>query len=1028
MRGVVLLLASVLALIPQARSQLPYNPHRIVLAKNGTLAYLFAPGTSHQASLLSLDLSSSFNASDAPATISSTLPFLSDTQQKSFIPISAGGNITVLSGNCSDSANGLELWQFTPSHDYTNGTWASLDVQASADSLISPNFLSAGVPFSPTTESNATSLYVFGGMCPFATALNASTWVSQANYSNSMLEMEPLSGTAATTTYELSITGADSPPIEEAGLTMTPLTPWFSNTSAGITSQQQDFVLLGGHTQEAFINMSQVAIFSLPQASWAFVTIEQSESSSGELAVRDVTEIEPRSGHTAVLTEDGSRIVVLGGWVGDITTPAQPQLAVLNIDQAYGGAGAWEWITPTETSSPYSDAGVYGHGAAMLPGGIMMVTGGRQISSSGSKVKRDGYQDTAFLNTSSMTWSTSYVNPNAVSSPAEQAPPSRSSPLTSNQARKIGLGVGLGVGLALLLAALAFYLWFLEKRRQDRADRERQLRKVALGTDKSLSPPLDGPDTHYFPERRSASWHNMQERQMESTHPSNTLWEPTPMHIHQAPNVEMLLARQAERTGAMMEVPSPTRGLRKNVAARAGLGFAGPPSAHAAVPGTVFRIDEEDESSQAGSIRLVRGNSIYSDPFQDPPYVADLSKAAEAAEQRKRELQGWAEDWQSAAESLNLSRNPSAATHARTYSNLSQTCSQPHSSGRGSPEKSDSTESNTSERSTDSSWQRPTTDAVGRSLSQRSVSAGYTLFSGAASAVSRLAGPRNSRQADSGATGALSRGPSNRSVSLNVPSATGPTVRTRDRAETFSSLHSTYGPFQPGEDQGLLGKSDADRGAGEEYCTPPESPVKDNKYSRAGSLTRTSVKAVGLLGSVKRVFTGTGSVDVADRVANIEQRSNQSSPTKSMSEVTPAAASSSTDQAFWRGKRGAKDWDDEFDRPRSSMPKSQSVIRRKPVPGQAMSPEPQEPKSDDEWDIEAAVQNRVVQVMFTVPKETLRVVNADTLSLLSSNRSDIDHDDDRDREREISRMSSVREGDEDDQAHDDKGKQPVRDS
>jgi hypothetical protein len=30
---------------------------------------------------------------------------------------------------------------------------------------------------------------------------------------------------------------------------------------------------------------------------------------------------------------------------------------------------------------------------------------------------------------------------------------------------------------------------------------------------------------------------------------------------------------------------------------------------------------------------------------------------------------------------------------------------------------------------------------------------------------------------------------------------------------------------------------------------------------------------------------------------------------------------------------------------------------------------------DDEWDIERAVENRVVQVMFTVPKERLRVVN-----------------------------------------------------
>jgi hypothetical protein len=34
-------------------------------------------------------------------------------------------------------------------------------------------------------------------------------------------------------------------------------------------------------------------------------------------------------------------------------------------------------------------------------------------------------------------------------------------------------------------------------------------------------------------------------------------------------------------------------------------------------------------------------------------------------------------------------------------------------------------------------------------------------------------------------------------------------------------------------------------------------------------------------------------------------------------------------------------------------------------------------ESDDEWDIERAVENRVVQVMFTVPKEKLRVVNQD---------------------------------------------------
>jgi len=37
-------------------------------------------------------------------------------------------------------------------------------------------------------------------------------------------------------------------------------------------------------------------------------------------------------------------------------------------------------------------------------------------------------------------------------------------------------------------------------------------------------------------------------------------------------------------------------------------------------------------------------------------------------------------------------------------------------------------------------------------------------------------------------------------------------------------------------------------------------------------------------------------------------------------------------------------------------------------------------EDEDEWDIERAVENRVVQVMFTVPKEKLRVVNHDFMS------------------------------------------------
>lgn len=38
---------------------------------------------------------------------------------------------------------------------------------------------------------------------------------------------------------------------------------------------------------------------------------------------------------------------------------------------------------------------------------------------------------------------------------------------------------------------------------------------------------------------------------------------------------------------------------------------------------------------------------------------------------------------------------------------------------------------------------------------------------------------------------------------------------------------------------------------------------------------------------------------------------------------------------------------------------------------------PRTPADEGDWDVEAAVERRVVQVMFTVPKSKLRVVNAD---------------------------------------------------
>ena len=989
-----------MALVAQAVAQLPYNPTRILTAKNGSIAYIFKPQPAlSQFSLSLLDTDSSVDASSKQKILFESLPFLSKSTSKSFTPVLDEDVIDVLAGDCHDSAKGLELWRFTPDKDYKNGTWNALQLVLD-DATLSSNFLAAGTAFSPSATLEDSSVYVFGGMCPNAEDLTAATWTSEATYSNTMLTLTPESNSDGTP-YQLSMTGARAPPVAEAGLTMTSLMPSFTNSSTGSVSQSQNFVLLGGHTENAFINMSQVAIFSLPQESWTFVGIDDPvPGDSGELLVRDVQNVEPRSGHTATLSEDGSRVIILGGWVGDISNPALPQLAVLEIGEGYGGEGNWKWAVPDNAAaSPYGSDGVYGHGAAMLPGGVMMVTGGERIKG-GSKVKRATTEQVSFLNTTSMKWTDNYMNPMSPKSPAYVANGSAAASGFSNT-EKTGIGAGIGIGVAALIVIVTMWVLYRRRLRQKRSIREKELRELALGAERYHTPSPDGESDHYYPGGRTASWHNMQERQMESSGPS-TQW---PLHY---PHGD----REAERSGAMMDFPSPTRGLRRSLHSRGPIGmFQNVPGG---APGSVFRIDEEEENSQSGSLKRAKTpraeirSSLYSDPFKDPPKTAD--SADPAAVERKKEVQGWVEDWQSAAESMHLSRNNSQATHGRTYSNLSQAYANSHSSGsdpsgRGSPEKSDRTGSDLSEKSMYS--QRSFHGTASRTLSQRSASAGYSLFAGAAAAMGRMGGRG---EQDYGTTSNITRFPSNRSVSLN----TGSSRIARERTETFSSARTT---IRPGEDDSLLSRKA--RNQADDYWTPPESPVKESKY-RTSSLTRTGVKAIGLLGSVKRVFSGTTTVSVQDRVAGFENRSSSPSPTKLVPEMSEKSGNV---DSYWTNKRGARDWDG--DEAESKSPQKSMTVRRKPVPGTIINDDIE----DDDWDVETAVQRRVVQVMFTVPKEKLRVVNADQLSLLSSNRSDVDRDEELEREREVKRMSSVREGDEDTRDHefDEKGKARVRD-
>lgn len=1005
---------------------LPYNPVRIIPTNNSNSVYVFAPVSSTQFSFAILDTSNSISASNLPlSTLYPSLPFLSSSKQKAFIPlIDDGDDIEVLAGDCTNTAQGLELWRFTSGNNERTGTWSQSQITLS-DASLSADYLSAGFSFSPTNSTTDNSVYVFGGMCPNQSILTSSDWTTQASYSNTMLTIS--TGTSSTVPLDVSMTGIRAPPIAEAGLSITPLMPTYSNMSGNVLAQQ-NFVLLGGHTQQAFINMSQVALFSLPQESWAFLAIDQPGSDANtELAIRSAQLVEPRSGHTAVMADDGTKVIVFGGWVGDISTPASPQLAILEVGEGYGGTGNWAWTVPAQS---LSISGLYGHGATMLPGGVMMISGGYIISSGNTK---RGTQTTSsqtfFYNTTSSSWVSSYTNPASPMSPAYTGNTDGSKRPLHSTAQKAGLGVGLGLGSAALIGVLIVWYWYSRRLRLKRSIREKELRELALGAERYYN--TDVVRGGAYPEMRTASWGSRQERRIGNPG-EDYPWAPV---ISQDEAGQLRIReddddhfREAERTGLLLDIPSPTRGLRKNLTSR------GPPTAFGpavgGAPSTVFRIDEEEEGSQGGSLRRPRspvklgdalGSNRHSDPFKDPPPpIVPEHSTDPAAAQRKKEAQGWVDDWSAAAERMRFPEHHRTAGTDRTYSNLSENHSSSggntSSSGRGSPDKSDRTGSNLSEQSmfSNNSIQRSIAGTVSRTISQRSASAGYALFAGAAAAMARATGstqPRVAPTRESYGTvntgkGALTHSPSKRSTSLNLNSTgSSATAHGRKRSETFSTARTSIVPIIAGEDQALLSRMNSraidDRDA---WATPPESPVKQHAshsydYQRSGSLgSQASRKAMGLLGSVKRVFTGTGQVDVGNRVAQFESPS----PTKQMAEVPQRPSSASA--TFWRGKQGRRDWEDPL--AEGSDLGASGAVRRRPVDGQ------ENDGIDDDWDPEEAVRNRVVQVMFTVPKEKLRVVNVDQLSLLSKSDVDFEGGENNADEKEVKRMSSVLEKEE----------------
>ncbi|EPE25108.1 Galactose oxidase, central [Glarea lozoyensis ATCC 20868] len=999
------LVPSILSVVSQSLS-LPYNPTSILLPQSSSrlndLAYAFVPisqsNSAHQ--LVALNISTYLWISNLSFTsITPILPFTSDASV-AFIPsLAASDEINVYTGTCLTS-NSSSLWRFTPSTESAtgNGTWARQTTTTAgtvtSSSLPGANFLSRGFTFSTVVGANASesTIYNFGGMCPTLGATTA-TWQAAANYSNHMLRLEPTTSSLGSV-YTLDLPASRGPPIAEAGFTITGLSPTYSNNT-GIMTQQRSYVLVGGHTKSAFINMSSVALWSLPEESWTFVTVAQPNAngnSNTELAVKSLpTSVDSRSGHTAVLTEDGSQIIVYGGWVGDTSQAADPQLAILDIGTGFGGNGGWKWTIP---SSQPAGTAVYGHGATMLPGNVMMIVGGQNISTSTTRKRDVPGTGVMFFNATSMQFVTNYTNPAYASALAENHGSSGDLGLA------LGLGLGLGLGLAAILAALAIFCCYSRRLRRKRGeDREKSFNSLNVRSAHGYSsPPMEGSERSFTYSNGRRLTRVEQDQVLydstsalagyESLHPGVHNFgdgDSIPSPPRQIPRKPL---QQNRARGTCQLTPNYEVSNGSNHGRTNSLGTAGP--IH-----PIYEADEEDSVGRVSADRSGRvslafdnppatshsQNARNSDPFRDHQHPNPIlitrrntnrsvstSEIESPAVSREREIQDWVSDWAAADALLNAQTRTHSNAGRLSPTRRAQLIAGSHSvSSVSGEEDSARTGSNLSDRSVAvSALSRSGSSSQGRSRSNslRGFIAN-TFSSHAANAVSTA-----------GASSSMS------------PTFEGPSVRynpnrSAGSVATFNTARTSF-PVLQAEAETLLPRPDNEA---EWDYSPTESAHTEGSPSKskpsAGRLRRGQT---GWLGSIRRAIVGDEpySPSIPSTASREGSPERMDGPSSSVPRRTVSAGAT-----LWRRKQGKSDWedsehDDMYLRGGGASSRSNTFTGEYSDRGTASRADFYTDE-EEEWDIERAVENRVVQVMFTVPKEKLRVVNGGA----DDNRSEV---------------------------------------
>ncbi|KAJ9355885.1 hypothetical protein DTO280E4_6288 [Paecilomyces variotii] len=922
---------------------IPYTPSHIFLSSQNrdSLAYILQAQSSspNGFEFLSLNFSGNIDAGNPQySTLAQPGHFSSDKDGGAIVPVMDNeGNLKIYAGSCNSSAGDGTVWQFTPSNSSLtgDGAWArsSIDIGniAASGQISGPTYLAAGFAYSMYNGSSS-SLYSFGGMCPWSST-SGESWVSAANYSRSMVVLNP-SDSDTDTIYDAEISAARGPPVAEAGFTVTPLPVAFSNTSTGEVLEQQSFIFIGGHTQNAFINMSGIAVFSLPESSWTYGNVAQPDAGRSELAVRGIDEVEPRSGHSAVLSPDGSKIIVFGGWVGDTSTAANPQLAILEVDEDYGGTGSWTWKVPSQGANGLPQgSGIYGHGATLLPGDIMMVVGGYSIPSSSNKRSTSEpvpNSQVYLYNITSNTWSSSYTNPYQQH---QQKPSSKSGPLSS-KSQKIGLGAGLGGGIIALVCIAIVFLLCCRKRRAYRRSRDRELRKLALGAERD----------HFWSEPEMSCSircpisetgnRNALGIYAENAYPwtgNRGFGDGPPWHKAENSN--------AQGTGAFVDVPSPTRGLRKSMHSRP---YRYQPAVQCDEPrrpgvsAVIPPIDEQEEyeahpSEQQGLIGHDASNrnsqiSQGSDPFKDPA----SSPLLQLSPTKNRQ------SWMSDGESVSGHGSPDEARS-------------------GSPSKNENTAYSLSESSKSQSlfivpndgsddYQSPPIHGESSGMAMLDQDLGQMNETPHSTERASLRSFSSQTQDQSSYTG------------IGFPFEQSRT------ADSFTTAHTSFQRSQT-EGESLLGR-DSD------WATPPESPVLKGSGG-------TKDKAFSWIGNVRKAFGRDAKEGYLDKslAAGDQMSTSSGSANETTYEYQLPRRAVSTSAAVLKRRRGAKDWGAGEE---ASGEASRSLSQTVKFPMHHSRGEDTSNEDDEDWDVEAAAEGRLVQVTFTVPKEKLRVVNAGT--------------------------------------------------